>query len=862
MADRDSGARDGGATDRTPVSIVCVSNDAEVLGACLRRSVEAGRLLAPQTELIIVDSRGGQFETAGAALNQGAAGARHPVVVFAHQDVYLHSLPDLERAANELVADPSIGVMGAVGIDSSGRIIGRIRDRVIGLGAPAPAPRDVESMDEVLFMVERERLLREPVADAAPLSWHAYAVEYSARMRAAGLRAVVRDIPLTHNSLTANLRHLDVAHRWVGSAYPQLLPLMTTCGTIDPEGRDPRRAALARRARGLARWERESRAALGLHGHPPAGDIVLADVRFAIDELAARAGSTSIRSLDRRVAGVAETAVLGIERFGRPTSAATVDRAAMSAAIAERRPGELLLLANLDADDLATLDLGDAPRLIGFSEATGLWIVVGMTRSDVEAMWTGWRSRPYGGLLGVPAEVGAALRRGRGALSALFFGLLADATSLLPPKWRYSYVHPLTRVLLPSRLPKVSAPPSQGRVRITPDRTSRPADLVCALVVDELDVGGIGAVVETLALGLGEFGVGSVVICRGDGTRARRLRELGVQVISVSDDVPGELVLRDAGVDVIQVHSAPSSLETAAITSGLPLTAVLHNTEIHYTRREWERFTDLYSRAAAAVAVSSVVEGYHLRHLPPSSPNRFSVIPNGAPDRSTVDPAARRTARARLGAVVGQDLGDAVVFICLARYDAQKNIAGSVASFLLAAATTGLPIHLVVAGEPSDRVELRRADGIRRRSRHADRVHLLADSDAGTLLDAGDAFLLDSFFEGWSVAATEALGAGLPLVLSDVGGAEELVSRDPGRSRLVPNATGRADAVTDARVASARRRSTRQVNRRLVAEAIVAVAGQVVQERSGGRTVVARDGGVRDMVEQHATLLRQIARSR
>ncbi|WP_010205775.1 glycosyltransferase [Salinibacterium sp. PAMC 21357] len=383
---------------RTPVSIVCVFNAPDVLASCLERSIREGRADAPLTELIAVDNCGGEFATAGAALNHGASQAHNDVVVFVHQDVYLHSLPELERAASELFSTPHIGVMGAVGIDGSGRIVGRIRDRVIGLGEPAPVPRDVESMDEVLFMVTRDRVRREPLADDARLGWHAYAVEYSARIRAAGLRAVVRDIPLTHNSLSTNLRNLDVAHRRVGDSYPALLPLRTTCGTIHSQGGDRRTAVIGRRAQGLARWHNESRAASGARGLVPIRDVVLADVRFAIDEIASRSGASTLRALDHQIPGGAATEVDGLERFGLPTSAATVDLAMMVAEIARRPPGELTVLANLEVQDLGALDLAGIPRIVGFSHEARLWVVLGVSRSDLGELWRDRRTRPYAGI--------------------------------------------------------------------------------------------------------------------------------------------------------------------------------------------------------------------------------------------------------------------------------------------------------------------------------------------------------------------------------------------------------------------------------------------------------------------------------
>ena len=122
---------------RTPVSIVCVFNAPDVLASCLNRSIDEGRSGASMTELITVDNRDKKFATAGAALNHGAAQAHNDVVVFVHQDVYLHSLPELERAAYELLTAPQIGVMGAVGIDGAG---GREPREVVSARAEVASP--------------------------------------------------------------------------------------------------------------------------------------------------------------------------------------------------------------------------------------------------------------------------------------------------------------------------------------------------------------------------------------------------------------------------------------------------------------------------------------------------------------------------------------------------------------------------------------------------------------------------------------------------------------------------------------------------------------------------------------------------
>lgn len=391
-------------------------------------------------------------------------------------------------------------------------------------------------------------------------------------------------------------------------------------------------------------------------------------------------------------------------------------------------------------------------------------------------------------------------------------------TDLLPPRIRYGYVHPLTARVLQHPLPEVTAVVTQSD-RPRREAASGPSDaLVVALVADHLDVGGIGAVIEMLADALPRQGVRPVVVCHGDGVRARRMRERGIEVRSAHGGGTAELF---ADVEVIELHSAPRYLETLAVASDLPLVTAMHNTEIHFTRTRWRQIDALMRRSSAGIAVSDTVREFHARHLPPDLRSRLVVVPNGAPAVATIDAHERGAARRALAERLAVDLDGDFVIVCLARYDSQKNVAGTVASLLHAFERPGLDhVRFVYAGTPSDWAELRRADAIRRASPHADRVHLLGNSDPYTLLSAADAFLLNSFFEGWPVAATEAAAAGLPLVLSDVGGARELVSADPSRATLLPNAAGDAAEVSDARVRAARRHARRQRNRDDLADAV------------------------------------------
>lgn len=447
----------------------------------------------------------------------------------------------------------------------------------------------------------------------------------------------------------------------------------------------------------------------------------------------------------------------------------------------------------------------------------------------------------------------------RDDISGALWGAVVYLTDCLPPHIRYGYVHRLTRAVLARPLATVDRLDDHDAPAVgTPVAVTSPT--TCALAADGLDIGGIGAVIEMLALGLGDHGVRPVVVCHEAGVRGARLRDAGIEVLSVSDEESAREAIRTVAPDVIQSHSAPPHLEQAALSSGVPLVPVMHNTEIHYTRTRWSAFSRLMAGSIRGIAVSETVREFHVRHIGESTP--IEVVPNGAAAVATPLPAERLRAREQLSRVLGVDIGEDVVFVTLARYDAQKNIAGTVAAFGDAIARSTTAVRLVCAGDPSDWVEFRRADALRRAGRSSARIHLLGNSDARTLLTAADAFVLDSFFEGWPVAATEGSAFGHPVLLADVGGARELVARDP-RSILIPNATGDASLVSDRRVRSARRRSRRQPNALALQDAVDTIARAVVVERSASAVAVPHARSDRmaldEMLGHHAEVIRAAA---
>jgi hypothetical protein len=350
-------------------------------------------------EYLPVDNVDGRYRSAGAALNHGAWMARNDVVVFVHQDVFLHSLAAVTRAAGQL-RPGGLGVLGAVGVRGDGRIAGRVRDRAVLLGAPVQQPVDVDSVDELLFMVPRPLVLRHPLTESPDMAWHAYAVEYGLRVRRLGLRVGVTDIPLTHNSLTTNLARLDVAHAALAARYPEMLPVRTTCGVIASKTARSASGGWLGSQRWRYSWLRESltaRRARRITGAP----IVLADIRRDVDSVIERAPDRRLRIVNCSGQARFMDADGGPLELTRRNGSVVVDARQISdipAALAEGQPGSWFLLTNMPQEDLGHIGSRwpSNRQVVGFHAGIGFWMLLGPEAADLPPHWRSERSVPLG----------------------------------------------------------------------------------------------------------------------------------------------------------------------------------------------------------------------------------------------------------------------------------------------------------------------------------------------------------------------------------------------------------------------------------------------------------------------------------
>ena len=128
--------------------------------------------------------------------NAGLAQAKHPLVVFLHQDVWLpEGWPELlyKRWAE---AEKKFGKIGAAGIYGIGeQPAGHLRDGAKILREPVPLPAKVRSLDECLLILPRDTALRfDPT-----LGWHFYGTDIALQAAEAGENVIVLDAFMHHN---------------------------------------------------------------------------------------------------------------------------------------------------------------------------------------------------------------------------------------------------------------------------------------------------------------------------------------------------------------------------------------------------------------------------------------------------------------------------------------------------------------------------------------------------------------------------------------------------------------------------------------------------------------------------------------
>jgi glycosyltransferase involved in cell wall biosynthesis len=333
-------------------------------------------------------------------------------------------------------------------------------------------------------------------------------------------------------------------------------------------------------------------------------------------------------------------------------------------------------------------------------------------------------------------------------------------------------------------------------------------NLRVGLVARSLGVGGLEEVVALLAQSLPAEGVTVSVLCTdAGGSTAERLRAAGVDV-TVGDGRAQSW--RDwharARPDVLSTHFVGEDVFDA-LAPHCPVVDTVHNTYAWLGPEEWEALARQRRAVAATIAVSELAARHWLDRVGAAEARLGgAVAPGSAPAVHVVPNAVHPARAARVPrAYARRGLGipaDVPLFVHLGRVTSQKNLDGLLGAF--ADALPEMPAaRLLLVGPTDDRgaiAGLERAHGELFR---AGSVRRLPPREVvGVVLSAADALVSSSFYEGWSISASEALWVGAPVVLADCGGARELAGASGERGFVVAHPLGDPLAVSPELLAS------------------------------------------------------------
>jgi glycosyltransferase involved in cell wall biosynthesis len=316
---------------------------------------------------------------------------------------------------------------------------------------------------------------------------------------------------------------------------------------------------------------------------------------------------------------------------------------------------------------------------------------------------------------------------------------------------------------------------------------------VCQLIT-ELRPAGAERCVYELATRLDRSRFDVRVIALRGGTVEDALRQAGVETAVLNVRSKWDFLkvrdladlLRRWRPDVLHTHLFHADLagRFAARLAGVP--HVVHT--VHVAERRFRPWQFAWANLAAGwcdriVAVSRDVAEFHAERsgLPRSA---YTVIPNGIDVAAYArDEIARNRLRSQWS--VGDDH---VVAAFVGRLDRQKGV-----DTLLRAVGKLSPrrpgLRLVIAGEGPLRNEL---ESLIAELRLGSCVQMLGFvQDVRAVLSAADVFVLPSRWEGFGLAAAEAMAAGLPVIAGRAAGLRELV--EEGRTGLLVDADDASD---------------------------------------------------------------------
>ncbi|SHE67702.1 Glycosyltransferase involved in cell wall bisynthesis [Desulfofundulus australicus DSM 11792] len=237
-------------------------------------------------------------------------------------------------------------------------------------------------------------------------------------------------------------------------------------------------------------------------------------------------------------------------------------------------------------------------------------------------------------------------------------------------------------------------------------------------------------------------------------------------------------ILRRDRPQVVHSHMVHANLlaRLARPLARVPvLVCTAHNINEGGRHREWAyRLTDFFCDLTTQVSQAGLERYVRVGAVPR---HKIRFIPNGVDtDHFRPNPEAGARLRHELG------LGSAFAWLAVGRIEGAKDYPNMLRAFARVLRERGDTV-LLIAGQGSLREE---AEQLANQLGLREKVHFLGvRKDVPELMNAADAYVMSSAWEGMPMVLLEAAATGLPIVATDVGGNREVVL-DEQSGFLVP----------------------------------------------------------------------------
>lgn len=210
----------------------------------------------------------------------------------------------------------------------------------------------------------------------------------------------------------------------------------------------------------------------------------------------------------------------------------------------------------------------------------------------------------------------------------------------------------------------------------------------------------------------------------------------------------------------------------------IPIVEVIHNMYVFFSDNDWKAEFSREAYFTKMIAVSELVKETYLTKNPHVPENKIIVIGNAA-DSNKIYGKDREFIRSILGIEKSS-----TVFINVSSIDGRKNQLGLLSAFDYYYNTYNSDSYLILVGNVLSEYYNNEISGYLAELSSKDHIIKLPYyREIADLYYASDIFVMPSYFEGWSIAATEALYCGLPVIHSRCGSAIELT--DNGNNGII-----------------------------------------------------------------------------